>query len=254
MRIAATSDIHGTLDDLEASIKESNPDVLVIAGDIHPCEFGVHANEWFRRQFFPMIARLSCKVVAIPGNHDFWLASHFESFNSPPNFACLVDRMLTIDGINFWGTPWVPYISGHWCFESEEGGDDMTDFLKEKFSLIPDCTDILITHSPMRFAETDYSLQRDPYRTRPFGSISLLNRLKQMKRLPKVHLCGHIHSGDHSGPEFKNDVCPYGMRSFNVSRVDERYLIGYPILLLEVDEQGRLTKVGTASRQTFGIR
>ena len=233
--IAATSDIHGDTSGILEVVKSHNVDVLVIAGDIQPANIWVQPDDWFKRKFFPLMAKLPCRVVSIPGNHDFWLASHYQTLNHiiPSNFVCLVDQMITIDGINFWGTPWVPHISGSWCFEAEEGGDTMTDFLRRKFSLIPLCTDVLITHSPMRLGDMDYSLQRDTERTCPFGSASLRDVLRERDRLPYLNFCGHIHSGDHRCTIFSNEKCRHNTYCFNVSRVSENYNVAYPIKVLE---------------------
>lgn len=236
--IAATSDIHGDTSGILDVVRANNVDVLVIAGDIQPASIYVQPDEWFRRAFFPLVAKLPCKVVSIPGNHDFWLASHLQTLGqiAPPNFTCLVDEMVTVNGINFWGSPWVPYINGNWCFEAEEGGDVMTDFLKRKFSTIPSTTDVLITHSPMRLGDSDYSLQYDVQKKRPFGSASLRDVLKDRERLPHLMFCGHIHSGSHKCEIFGNGKCPYRTYCYNVSRVDERYTIAYPIRVVEVRE------------------
>lgn len=235
MVIAATSDIHGDISGILEVIRDKDVDVLVIAGDIQPASIYVPPDEWFRRKFFPLVSKLPCKVVSIPGNHDFWLTSHFQTLGkiAPPNFACLVDEMLTIKGINFWGSPWVPYINGRWCFEAEEGGDTTTDFLKKKFSLIPSCTDVLITHSPMRLGEMDYSLQFDKDRNRPFGSASLRDVLNARDRLPYIQFCGHIHSGDHKCTMFSNGRSNHNTYCFNVSRVNENYQIAYPLKVVE---------------------
>lgn len=234
MRLAATSDIHGDLSGIEQIVKDRGIELLCIAGDIHPCELGVNADEWFRREFFRMVRKLPCEVVAIPGNHDFWLRDMITlgqvAAISPKNFHLLCNSEFSINGLRIYGTPNVPFISGHWCWE----GDDVGDELENVFSHIPEGLDILLTHSPMRFQDTDYSLERDIMKTRPFGSVSLLRRLKSMKELPKVHFCGHIHSGSHRGYTFSNEVCAHSMRTFNVSRVDERYLVRYPIQVVEL--------------------
>jgi len=241
MRVAATSDIHGNLSGIEQLVKDRGVELLCIAGDIHPCELGVNADEWFRRKFFRLVKKLPCEVVATPGNHDFWLhdaimRGSIDAF-APKNFHLLCNSEKTVCGLRIYGTPDVPYISGHWVWE----GDDFGGELDSVFAKIPEGLDILLTHSPMRFLDTDYSLQRDPKKTHPFGSVSLLSRMKKMKALPRVHFCGHIHSGSHKGHYFSNEVSPGPMLTFNVSRVDERYLVEYPIQVVEVLDKEVLT-------------
>lgn len=241
MRIAATSDIHGCLSGIEQVVKDRGVELLCIAGDIHPCEIGVNADEWFRRKFFRMVKKLPCEVVAIPGNHDFWIHDMLSlgrlDLFSPENFHLLCNSEISINGFRIYGTPNVPYISGHWCWE----GDDIGGELEDVFSKIPEGLDMLLTHSPMRFLDTDYSLQNDPYKTRPFGSVSLLRALQALEHLPKVHFCGHIHSGSHKGYAFSNEVCSHSMQTFNVSRVDERYLVRYPLHVVDLFDNGVVT-------------
>ena len=159
--IAATSDLHGCLEGIRQVCDDNKVDILIIAGDIQPADIQYHCNDtacgrWFRNKFFNLIKKLKCEVVAIPGNHDFWLRSFIhgnfgtpeerkEKFFIPDNFHLLAESEVTIKGLRIYGTPWVPWISGHWCFEAEEKE------LVWKWKQIPEGIDILVTHTPPRY-------------------------------------------------------------------------------------------------------
>ena len=245
--IAATSDLHGYLEGIRQVCNDNNVDILIIAGDIQPADIQYHCNDtacghWFRNKFFNLIKKLKCEVVAIPGNHDFWLRSFIqgdfgtpeerkEKFFIPDNFHLLAESEVTIKGLRIYGTPWVPWISGHWCFEAEEKE------LVWKWKQIPEGIDILVTHTPPRYENhnIDVSLERDPNAHRHFGSYSLADRIREVN--PSLVFCGHIHSGDHKcHVEYKKNA-PHGNFVWNVSRVNERYFIGYPIRVVRLGEK-----------------
>lgn len=231
--IAATSDIHGCLEGIQEVCHTRNVDVLVIAGDIEPADIFTSKPYWFEHKFFPLMRKLKCEVVAIPGNHDFYLSSHYASIacnekkNIPENFHLLIDEEITINGIRFYGTPWVPLIDGRWCFEGTDA--DIADY----FSLIPDGVDVLVTHSPpfLSHKAIDQSCDFSPEHRRHFGSKSLNEAIKS--KSPSIVLCGHIHSGIHSHVEImsKRDK---PVHIWNVSRVNEEYRIAYKIKILEL--------------------
>ncbi len=241
--IAATSDVHGLLEGIQEVCARSKAEVLFLAGDIEPADFFVSKPYWFERTFFPVIARLQCEVVAIPGNHDFYLSAHYqaikrnENHKYPMNFHLLVDEEAEIKGLRIWGTSWVPFIDGRWCFEAKEAD------LAERFSSIPEGIDILITHTPpyIPHKAIDQSCQYPVEKRRHFGSKSLTVEIQ--KKWPHLCLCGHIHSGDHDpvpittskvGLQFK------ATQVFNVSRVDENYQIAYGIRLLTLSPDGSI--------------
>ena len=227
VKIMATSDLHGLCDGLQEACEIFCPAVLVIAGDLHPAVIGTDPDDWFRNTFFPIVSKLRCEVVAIPGNHDFWLASHLNTVDetAPKNFHLLCYSGIELFGLRFYGTPWVPWISGHWCFESHD------EDLKPWFSNISSGIDVLISHSPPKFAGSnlDVSLERPVQYQCHYGSDSLAEAIERAK--PRYCFCGHIHSGDHA--EFKS---PCGTRIFNVSRVNERYQIHYPAKRIEISK------------------
>ena len=63
--------------------------------------------------------------MVIPGNHDFYPIAHILfkdkgidwKFDFSPNVHFLGDRGTEVNGVKFYGTPWVPIISYSWAFE-----------------------------------------------------------------------------------------------------------------------------------------
>jgi Icc-related predicted phosphoesterase len=82
--------------------------------------------------------------------------------------------------------------------------------LKEKWDAIPEDTDILITHGPAYgFVDT---VESRPYYN--LGCELLTKRINQIQ--PKIHVCGHIHSG--YGVKTNNNT-----HFINASVLNERY-------------------------------
>ena len=240
--IAATSDLHGHLEGIRQVCDDNNVDILIIAGDIQPADIYYHCNDtacghWFRNTFFKKVKSLDCEVVAIPGNHDFWLNSllHGEfgtpsyctsKFFIPDNFHLLCDSEIIIKGLRIFGSPWVPFINGRWCFERHS--------LLNTWDAIPDGLDVLVTHTPPSVlgSDIDVSLDNDPRWQRHFGDHYLGKRIRD--RSPTLAICGHIHSGDHDCLRIHNDILNRDSCVYNVSRVNERYSIAYPLRILSI--------------------
>lgn len=230
MKVCATSDLHGTLDGLYFG----GCDLAVIAGDIAPLYgFGEshvrYQLDWVNTTFrdftdsFP-----KTQFVVIPGNHDFFPIavdkygkSRMWKYSFGKNVKFLLDSGFAFKGLKIYGTPRIPIISHAWAFETGYDG------LVEAFSKIPYGLDLLISHSPPRFGDVDFSLQTDDG---PFGSSELANEIVDKK--PRYVFCGHIHSGDHK-PTMLGDSTVV-----NVSRLDERYEIGYDTFEIEIDKKG----------------
>lgn len=251
--VAATCDIHGHLEGIFEVCNSRGVDILVLAGDIEPSDPFISKQDWFERKFFHLVSKLNCEVVAIPGNHDFFLSSKYEAIRRgvykeiPKNFNILIDEEIQIRGIRFYGTPWVPYINGKWCFEGVD--EDLADW----FSQIPDKVDVLITHTPPYVSNStiDMSCAYPKEYRRHLGSKSLMRAIAD--KSPRIVFCGHIHSGDHGSTEvISNDGSMVQM--FNVSRVDENYNVSYKIKLIELGPFGiKELSTTTVSLQNTGV-
>jgi len=169
-------------------------DVLIHCGD-----FTNHGSlaevldfaEWFASQPHP-------RKLCVPGNHDMLLdEDYYEAYWSDwsrvkeshadakaafasKNIELLIDQMTSIEGVTFYGSPWVA-----------QGHDWKTAFNKQDSELeacwarIPD-SDVLLTHMP-------------PYGTgdrleggEHVGCSFLAEAVKA--KCPKLHVFGHVHT------------------------------------------------------------
>jgi Icc-related predicted phosphoesterase len=128
----------------------------------------------------------------------------------------LCDSGVEIEGFKIWGTPWTktfPQMNRH-C---KAFTMDTDEELGIKFSLIPDDTNILISHCPP-FGIFDGIEMRDSPDGTEFhtGSKSLLKHVKERVK-PALHVYGHIH--EHGGKTHSNGTTIFA----NASIVDEVY-------------------------------
>lgn len=172
MRIVATSDTHGNHPDPKTV---PDGDVFVHCGDFtnygRPGEIARFAA-WLRE--LPHEHKL-----VIPGNHDL----SFEDKTATDadlgdGVTLLIDQQIVINGKTFYGSPWTPRF-GDWAFMYDHR---IADYV---WKLIPDNTDVLITHGPS-FGVLDKTIYRENA-----GCVALNNRVFEVK--PKLHLHGHIH-------------------------------------------------------------
>jgi Icc-related predicted phosphoesterase len=196
MIIDSISDLHGSFPQLEGG------DLLIIAGDLTSNDTPAAWNDFY--QWLRRASQLYKKIVVVGGNHDKAIARGSIDLNvAHTNLVYLQDSGITfeheefvtaLDGIlvinrnrtfKIWGSPWTPWFEGvnPLCdafMLSEEK-------LEAKFALIPDDTDILITHGP------PFGILDTSRRKHRVGSKALINRVVEIH--PKLHVFGHIHEG-----------------------------------------------------------
>lgn len=198
MIIDCVSDIHGYFPKLEGG------DLLLIAGDLtardEPHEFEGF-KEWLKKQKYT-------KKVLIAGNHDNFLAHIAKPAEYFEEAVYLCDSGTEFEGLKIWGTPWTKNFHGQNPLCKAFGYDLSTQML-EKFDLIPEDIDILITHSPPQ------GILDKTWRSR-VGCPHLRDKVLKMPKL-RLHLFGHIHEG--YGVQEGNA----GMKFVNASFVNESY-------------------------------
>ena len=210
MRIVCISDTHG----LHHEIKLPKGDMIIHAGDV--TNFGTTAQV---SQFVDWYSKLDYKYkIFIAGNHDFFFEEQsdetIEDFLSDyPDVIYLEDSGITIEGIKIWGSPYQPEFFD-WAFNRKRGSE-----IKQHWDLIPDDTDIIITHGPpMRILDLTPSYEN-------VGCEDLLSAINRVK--PKHHIFGHIHNG-------------YGTETIqhttfvNASVCDERYRTVNKPMIIEI--------------------
>jgi len=183
MRLVLTSDCHGHL--LKARLPDG--DVLIIAGDVFANRSGdPDVDAAFQlnalRELDDYCGSLDFKrVLLIAGNHD-WVFERYKGAHSVlKNIEYLEDSGTEFDGVRFWGSPHQPWFFD-WAFNWERDGKELAHY----WSLIPDNTDVLITHGP------PYGILDLPFgKGEPAGCKLLLKRVQAIE--PRVHVFGHIH-------------------------------------------------------------
>lgn len=201
MIIDCISDLHGNYPELEGG------DLLIVCGDLtarDDCFGYAEFSRWFDLQQYQ-------KKIFISGNHDnqlqnvtfpLWIDGYSE-YLCDSGTEVLYHRILdppNLDKIGIpykrktlkvWGSPWTrafegmnPHCKAFTCETEEE--------LAEKWALIPDDIDILVTHSPP-YGMHDYVMNGN----KPFENVGSKTLGDRVIRLPNIKLfvCGHIHEG-----------------------------------------------------------
>jgi Icc-related predicted phosphoesterase len=205
MIIDCISDLHGFYPKLEGG------DLLIVAGDLTATsEHNEYDNlsDWLRKQNYK-------KKIFIAGNHDNFLTKCFSTHQvkslgveASEEYDYLKDSRTEFEELKIWGSPWTlefegenPNFLAFTCKTEEE--------LAEKWALIPEDTDILVTHSP------PYGMMDETIWKENVGSISLTQRIEDLKNL-KLHVFGHIHES-HGIKKIKD------FTSVNASYVNHQY-------------------------------
>ncbi len=214
MKIIALSDTHT----YHRQIKDiPDGDVLVHCGDItFRGEIAVLEDFAYWMKELPHKHK-----IFIAGNHDRSLERDdykrgmlLELFDEC-GITYLQDSGIDIDGVKFWGAPWTP-VFHNWSFNLPRGRA-----LEEKWALIPDDTNVLLTHGPPW-----QILDKAPRGVFDFehtGCANLLERILELRQL-QTHVFGHIHadSGSHTdaGVQFVNaSICTEDYKPTNPSRI-----------------------------------
>jgi Icc-related predicted phosphoesterase len=224
MKITFISDTHSKHKFLDGDL--TGGDLLIHAGDISSMGYNYEIKDFC--EWFNSIDNYTHKVF-IAGNHD-WGFIDREPFYvhrsvlipkptedvliDNPGIKYLRDELYNVEGVNVYGSPWQPEFYD-WAFNLPRKGEE----LKRRWANIPDNTDILVTHGPA-YGYVDKVLGRYDN----LGCELLIQRIKQIK--PKIHVCGHIHSG-------RNLLFDNGTLYINASVLNERYEYNYKPITID---------------------
>lgn len=199
-RIVCISDTHN----LHEQINIPDGDVLIHAGDAT-----IRGTEPEVENFLRWFAKLPHQhKIFVAGNHD-WLYETNNRFARilTANFGIkyLQDSSIEIEKLKIYGSPWQPRFFD-WAFNLNRGAE-----LAEKWELIPEDTDVLITHGPPNGILDEvprlYSIENT-------GCEELRKRVEIVR--PKLHIFGHIHCG-------YGQIEDFGVKFINAANCDEEY-------------------------------
>jgi len=115
--------------------------------------------------------------------------------------------------IHIWGSPVQPRF-GNWAFNRDRGAD-----IDRHWQLIPENTDILLTHGPPK------GILDKTFQNLEVGCEMLLQKIEQIQ--PKYAIFGHIHEA--YGQVTKNNI-----HFINASVVNLRYMVVNPPVEFEL--------------------
>ena len=209
-RITFISDTHSKHKQITKDLPGG--DILLHAGDMSTMGYNREIEDFLK--WFADINNYETKIF-IAGNHDWgfqdnseWCKEQINTYKGKLDY--LQDDLLIVGeeyetGVKIYGSPWQPEFF-NWAFNLKRKGEE----LAEKWEQIPVNTDILITHGPA-WGYVDKVI--GGYEN--LGCELLSQRIKTIK--PKIHLCGHIHSG--YGHVFDGTT-----HYINASVLNERYI------------------------------
>jgi Icc-related predicted phosphoesterase len=224
LRITFISDTHSKHKQVTSSLPGG--DLLIHAGDISSMGYQHEIREFC--SWFDKLNNYDHKVF-IAGNHDWGFQDNTEKImeiiNSYKGIDYLQDDMFMFrktdndeDMIKIWGSPWQPEFC-NWAFNLPRRGEE----LKKKWDLIPTDVDILVTHGPA-YGYVDRVIGRPEN----LGCELLSGTIKDKK--PKIHVCGHIHSG--YGYIFDGDT-----HYINAAVLNEQYAFAHNPLTVDWDPE-----------------
>ncbi len=176
MKVVCFSDTHQR----HRLVNVPDGDILIVAGDF--CLDGVHPEA---ASFANWLKDLPHKhKVVIAGNHDhiFQQDRQLAEGEFGEGVHYLLDRTVEIEGLSIYGAPWTPPYNNTDSFIKERGEE-----IRQHWDLIPDDTDILITHGP------PYGVLDANAEGILCGCMDLFDAALRVR--PQLHVFGHIHPG-----------------------------------------------------------
>jgi len=212
MRLVCISDTHGDHEGLELP----SGDVLIHAGDL-----SAHGQRAETLAFMQWLgSRGFDNTVCIAGNHDTFMEEEpllARQFAEDHGVLLLNDSGCELGGHQFWGSPITPRFC-NWSFMRDAG-----EPIEAHWRLIPDNTDVLITHGPP-FGIMD-QVRRPDGQSERTGCPSLLARVQSIA--PVTHIFGHIHEG-------RGSQSHDGVTYFNVCTMNEHYQRAYEPVVIDL--------------------
>jgi Icc-related predicted phosphoesterase len=209
MKICVISDVHGQFNRIDSNLIKGH--VLIVCGDSLKFSY----DEKALREFNTWLGKTKPRhKIVIWGNHNKFAYRHPKLAEQiMTNAVVLNDSGIEIDGVKFWGSP-ITRTFMNWAFMR----DDNTEDIENHYNMIPEDTDVLITHGP------NYGILDENNVGEKCGSVSLLNKVFKIK--PKLHLFGHIH---HSNGVYTNNDTTF----VNASLLNDNYFMEFNPKLIQ---------------------
>jgi Icc-related predicted phosphoesterase len=199
------------------------------AFEIPPCDVFIHAGDITAGGSLPETAAFAGWLgqqtqakhkLLTPGNHD-------AVFQQEPDLVrhifsgiatVLIDEGATINGVEFWGSPWTPPFMNWWWMMAEDG-------LKEIYKRMSEDVDILFTHGP------PYGIFDTGYQEPHVGSKSLGNAVSH--RMINHHIFGHLH---HDGGQslYSPEETHLETTFHNIAACDDAYVMRRGCKIIEI--------------------
>ncbi|WP_372370423.1 metallophosphatase domain-containing protein [Candidatus Uabimicrobium sp. HlEnr_7] len=211
MRIVAVADTH-TFEKNLGTLPEG--DIFIHAGDL--LRVGT-LKELEKTAFWINSLPYKYKIF-VAGNHDRCFEENREqACQFLKNVIYLEDNGVTIEGINFWGSPWQPEFN-NWAFNLSRGAA-----LAKKWDKISLNTNVLITHGPPLGIGDECFEQR-------VGCEDLRKRVVEVA--PQLHLFGHIHHA--GGVWFHQKTCFGNVTTWESERMPTVFDVDSDSLVVKV--------------------
>ncbi len=208
MKVIFISDTHTKHNDVILP----DGDILIHAGDVSSMGRENEIND-----FIKWFKELPHKhKIFVGGNHDFFFEkaeTQIVQNKIPKNVTYLDDSACSIEGLNIWGSPIQPEFF-NWAFNRKRGKE-----IKKHWDLIPNNTDILITHGP------PYGVLDKTSDGEHVGCEDLRNKVFEIN--PKIHVFGHIH-------EEYGIIKEKGIVFINASLLNRRYQYTNEPIVIEI--------------------
>lgn len=214
--------------------------------EIPKCDLLIHAGDWTSMGSYEEVKKFAewlneqdaTHIVLVPGNHELKFERELPYSRQWITDFCkkahiLIDESVLIEGIKIHGSPATPFFCD-WAWNRSSGPthyhtNGKTFFplpIKPHWDMIPDDTNILITHGPPFGILDKTTYANGEPRPENLGCEQLMNRIKELKDLD-LHFFGHIHAP--GGTQVHLD----GVSFYNAAICDECYAPYNPIT--EVD-------------------
>lgn len=209
-RLVFLSDTHG----LHNQVEVPDGDVLIHAGDFLNrgtiYQELVSFTNWWNKQPHKI-------KILVAGNHDILVQERPDILkNLLYGTEYLQDSGTQYLGLRFWGSPYTPnFFPEQWAFNRERGAK-----IKSHWNLIPEDTDILITHGP------PYGiLDQIKPNSEHLGCEELWKAVIRIK--PKICCFGHIHGG---AGETEIAITHF----INASQVNDKYKVVHKPIVIDI--------------------